>query len=134
MGTVILFRMMRTAIIILLLTCFILVFASCKKSEPQTDYAIIIAGTYTGTVTTATTTVSGTTEIVRFTDTKVDMHIAAGTRTLNIYGVRISNSGNDIYYLSYTLAGNTLDGTVQGNQLTYTLSSGTLNGTFTGSR
>ncbi|MCK7537445.1 MAG: hypothetical protein MZV63_44065 [Marinilabiliales bacterium] len=50
------------------------------------------------------------------------MHITAGSRTLDIYGVRISNSGDDIYYLSYSIVGNTLEGNVEGNQLTYTLS------------
>jgi len=134
MGIVIPFRMMRAAKILLLLTCSALVYSSCKKSEPQPDYASIIEGTYTGTVTTGSTTVSGTTELVRFTDTKVDMHITAGTHTLNIYGIMITTSGNDLYYLSYSIAGNTLVGTVQGDLLTYTLASGTLNGTFTGSR
>lgn len=134
MGFVILFRVMRAVSILLLLTSLALVYSSCKKSEPQPDYASIIEGTYTGTVTTGSTNVSGTTELVRFTDTKVDMHITAGTHTLNIYGIMITTSGNDLYYLSYSLAGNTLVGTVQGNLLTYTLASGTLNGTFTGSR
>ncbi|MDZ7633819.1 MAG: hypothetical protein U5L72_05040 [Bacteroidales bacterium] len=83
---------------------------SCSRKEPQTDYATIISGLYTGTVTTGSTTVAGTTELVRFTDTKADMHITAGSRNLDIYGVRISNSGNDIYYLSYSLAGNTSTG------------------------
>lgn len=134
MGIVILFRVRRAASILLLLTCLALVFASCKRSEPQPDYASIIEGTYTGTVTTGSATVSGTTNLVRFTNTKVDMHITAGTHTLNIYGITISSPVNDIYYLSYSVAGNTLDGNVQGDLLTYTLTSGTLNGTFTGSR
>lgn len=134
MGTFIPLRMMQAVIKVLSLTCFILAFASCDKNGSGTDYAAIIEGTYTGTVTTGTSAVPGTTEIVRFTDTKVDMHIAAGTHTLNIYGIRITSSGNDVYYLSYSIAGNTLDGNVEGNLLTYTLSSGTLDGTFTGLR
>jgi hypothetical protein len=126
--------MRRASNILLLLTCLALVHASCKRSEPQPDYASIIEGTYTGTVTTGSSNVSGTTSLVRYTNSKVDMHIAAGTHTLNIYGIMITTSGNDLYYLSYSIAGNTLVGTVQGNLLTYTLASGTLNGTFTGSR
>jgi hypothetical protein len=126
--------MMQAVIKVLSLTCFILIFATCDKNENGTDYAAIIEGTYTGTVITGTSAVPGTTEIVRFTDTKADMHIAAGTHTLNIYGIRITSSGNDVYYLSYAIAGNTLDGNVEGNLLTYTLSSGTLDGTFTGLR
>ncbi len=134
MGIVIPFRMRRAANILLLLTCLAMVHASCKRSEPQPDYASIIEGTYTGTVTTGSATVSGTTSLARYTNSKVDMHITAGTHTLNIYGIMITTSGNDLYYLSYSIAGNTLVGTVQGNLLTYTLTSGTLNGTFTGSR
>lgn len=134
MGAFIPLRMIRAVIKFLLLTCLILIFASCDKNESGTDYAAIIEGTYTGTVITGTSAVPGTTEIVRFTDTKVDMHITAGTHTLNIYGIRITSSGNDVYYLSYAIAGNTLDGNVEGNLLTYTLSSGTLDGTFTGLR
>lgn len=134
MGIIISFRMRRFFTITLLLAGFALAFTSCKRSEPQPDFASIIEGTYTGTVTTGSTIVSGTTELVRFTDTKVDMHITAGTHTLNIYGIMVTTSGNDLYYLSYSIAGNSLVGTVQGDLLTYTLTSGTLNGTFTGSR
>ena len=134
MGTFIPFRMKRAVRLPLLLVCIAMAFTFCKRSEPQPDYAGIIEGTYTGTVTTGSVSVAGTSELTRFTDTKVDMHIAAGTHTLDIYGILITTSGNDLYYLSYSIAGNTLAGTVQGNLLTYTLSSGTLNGTFTGSR
>lgn len=134
MGTVISFRMRRTMIFSILLVCAAMGLTACDNNEPQDDYATIISGIYTGTVTTGSTTVAGTTELVRFTDTKADMHITAGSRTLDIYGVRITNSGNDIYYLSYSILGNTLEGNVEGNQLTYTLSSGALNGTFTGTR
>ncbi len=134
MGIVIPFRMRRASNILLLLTCLAMVHASCKRSEPQPDYASIIEGTYTGTVTTGSSNISGTTSLVRYTNSKVDMHITAGTHTLNIYGIMITTSGNDLYYLSYSIAGNSLVGTVQGNLLTYTLASGTLNGTFTGSR
>lgn len=134
MGSFITFRMRRPALIILVNACIALALLSCMRKDPPPDYASIIEGTYTGTVTTSTATASGTTRLERFTDTKVDMHITAGTHSLNIYGIMITTSGNDLYYLSYSIAGNTLAGTVQGNLLTYTLSSGTLNGTFTGTR
>lgn len=134
MGIVIPFRMRQVANILLLLTSLALVYSSCKKREPQPDYASIIEGTYTGTVTTGSATVPGSSNLIRYTNSKVDMHITAGTHTLNIYGITISSPVNDIYYLSYSVAGNTLDGNVQGDLLTYTLTSGTLNGTFTGSR
>ncbi|MRR21973.1 hypothetical protein EG830_03215 [bacterium] len=126
---------MRGALILsLLLAGVAMGLSSCDGDDPQDDYASVIEGTYYGTVTTGSTTVPGTTELVRFTDVKVDVHISAGSRTLDIYGVKISNSGDDIYNLSYSIVGNTLDGNVEGNQLTYTLTSGALNGTFTGTR
>ena len=134
MGTVISFRMRRAMIFSLLLAYAAMGLTACDNNDPQDDYASIISGVYTGTITTGSTTVAGTTELVRFTDTKADMHITAGSRTLDIYGVRISNSGDDKYYLSYSIVGNTLEGNVEGNQLTYTLTSGDLNGTFTGTR
>lgn len=114
--------------------CVLLTFTSCGTREPQDNYANLIAGTYSGTVTTGSVTVAGITEVVRLTDTRVDLHITAGTQTLDIPGVRISNSGDDIYYLSYSIVGNTLEGNVNGDQLTYTLTSGAMNGTFTGNR
>jgi hypothetical protein len=126
---------MRGALILsLLLAGVAMGLSSCDGDDPQDDYASVIEGTYYGTVTTGSTTVPGTTELVRFTDVKVDVHISAGSRTLDIYGVKISNSGDDIYNLSYSIVGNTMDGSVEGNQLTYTLTSGALNGTFTGTR
>lgn len=114
--------------------CVLLTFNSCGGKESQPDYASIIEGTYSGIVTTGSANVAGITEVVRLTDTKVDLHITAGTHTLDIPGVRIANSGDDVYYLSYSIAGNTLDGNVSGGQLAYTLSSGVLTGTFTGTR
>lgn len=134
MGTLIPLRMKRAFLVAILPACVLLSCSSCGRDEPQSDYAAIIEDTYSGTVTTGSANVAGITEVVRSTDTKVDVYITAGTHTLDIYGVRISNSGDDIYYLSYTIVGNTLEGNVEGNQLTYTLTSGALNGTFTGTR
>lgn len=134
MGTFVSFRMRGALILSLLLAGVAMGLSSCDGDDPQDDYASVIEGTYYGTVTTGSTTVPGTTELVRFTDVKVDVHISAGSRTLDIYGVKINNSGDDIYNLSYSIVGNTMDGSVEGNQLTYTLTSGALNGTFTGTR
>ena len=134
MGTFVSFRMRGALILSLLLAGVAMGLSSCDGDDPQDDYASVIEGTYYGTVTTGSTTIPGTTELVRFTDVKVDVHISAGSRTLDIYGVKISNSGDDIYNLSYSIVGNTMDGSVEGNQLTYTLTSGALNGTFTGTR
>jgi hypothetical protein len=62
------------------------------------------------------------------------MDITAGSHSLNIPGIKVSRSDNNIYTLSFSVAGNSLTGEVEGNNLTYTLSSGTLDGTFTGTR
>jgi hypothetical protein len=107
---------------------------SCRREEPQPDYAKSIAGAYIGTVTTASGATSSSSALTRRSETKVDMAIIAGSHSLNIYGVTVSSVKDNIYDLSYTIAGNSLDGKVEGNTLTYTLSSGTLNGTFTGTR
>ncbi|MCK7537444.1 MAG: hypothetical protein MZV63_44060 [Marinilabiliales bacterium] len=48
----------------LLLACAAMVLTACDSNEPQDDYASIISGIYTGTVTTGSTTVPGTTELV----------------------------------------------------------------------
>ncbi len=106
---------------------------SCNGDDPQ-DYAGIIEGTYTGTVTTATATTSGITIITKRSETRVDMDITAGSHSLNIPGIKVSSADNNIYTLSFSVAGNSLAGEVEGNNLTYTLSSGTLDGTFTGTR
>jgi len=127
-------RIKRALLLVILPAWVILACTSCAGDESQPDYGEIIEGTYSGTVTTGAANVPGITEVVRFTDTKVDLHITAGSHTLDIPGVRISNYGDEIYYLSYSIAGNTLDGNVYGDQLTYTLTSGALNGTFNGTR
>jgi hypothetical protein len=111
-----------------------IVLLSCGRKEPQPDYAGIIAGTYIGTVTTASGTTSGSSALTRRSETKVDMAIIAGSHSLDIYGVTVSSVKDNIYDLSYAIAGNSLDGKVEGNTLTYTLSSGTLDGTFIGTR
>ncbi len=127
-------RIKRALLLAILPAWVTLACTSCAEDESQPDYGKIIEGTYSGTVTTGSANVPGITEVVRFTDKKADLHISAGSSTLDIYGVRITNNGDDIYYLSYAIVGNTLEGNVDGDQLTYTLTSGALNGTFTGAR
>ena len=107
---------------------------SCNGDDPQADYAGIIAGTYTGTVTTESGTTSGTTIITKSSETRVDMDITAGSHSLNIPGIKVSTADDKVYTLSFSIAGNSLAGEVEGNSLTYTLSSGSLDGTFTGTR
>jgi hypothetical protein len=107
---------------------------SCGGDNPQQDYASMITGTYIGTVTNGSDTTAGSSELVRRSETKVDMDIIAGSHNLSIPGIRVSRVDDNIYDLSYTIAGNSLDGKVEGNILTYTLSSGALNGTFTGTK
>jgi hypothetical protein len=107
---------------------------SCGGDEFQSDYASMIAGTYIGTVTTLSGSTAGSSEIVKRSETKVDMNIIAGSHSLSIPGVSVSRVDDNIFDLSFNLAGNSLAGSVEGNKLTYTLSSGVMNGTFTGTR
>lgn len=134
MATLFPLRIKRALLLATWQTWVILACTSCAGDVSQPDYSDIIEGTYSGVVTTGSVNVQGITVIARFTDTRVDLHITAGSRTLDIPGVRISNYGDDIYYLSYSIVGNTLEGNVNGDQLTYTLTSGALDGTFNGTR
>ncbi len=107
---------------------------SCGGDNSKQDYASLITGTYIGTVTNGSGTTAGSSELVKRSETKVDMDIIAGSHTLSIPGIRVSRVDDNIYDLSCTISGNSLDGKVEGNKLTYTLSSGALNGTFTGTK
>ena len=118
----------------ILSTVIILTFISCNGNDPQPDYASIIAGTYTGTVTTESGATAGVTIITKRSEARVDMDITAGSHSLNIPGIRVSSTTDNFYTLSFSVAGNSLAGEVEGNNLTYTLSSGTLDGTFIGTR
>ena len=126
---------MRKALILLIILAFVLsTLTSCDRDDPQADYAGIIAGTYTGTVTTETGSVAGITTITKRSETRVDMDITAGSHSLTIPGIQVSSVEDNVYTLSFTITGNSLAGEVEGNILTYTLTSGTLDGTFTGTR
>ena len=118
----------------ILSTVIILTFMSCNGNDPQPDYASIIAGTYTGTVTTETGSTAGVTIITKRSEAKVDMDITAGSHNLTIPGIKVSSVEDNVYTLSFSVVGNSLAGEVEGNNLTYTLSSGTLDGTFIGTR
>jgi hypothetical protein len=117
----------------ILSTVIIMTFISCNGNDPQPDYASIIAGTYTGTVTTESGTTAGVTIITKRSEAKVDMDITAGSHSLVIPGIKVRVE-NNVYTLSFSVVGNSLAGEVEGNNLTYTLSSGTLDGTFIGTR
>lgn len=126
---------MRKAPILLIILAFVLsTLTSCDRDDPQADYAGIIAGTYTGTVTTETGSVAGITTITKRSETRVDMDITAGSHSLTIPGIQVSSVEDNVYTLSFTITGNSLAGEVEGNILTYTLASGVLTGTFTGTR
>jgi len=126
---------MRKAQVLLIILAFVLsTLTSCDGNDPQADYAGIIAGTYTGTVTTVTGTVAGITTITKKSETRVDMDITAGSHSLTIPGIKVSSTEDNIYTLSFVITDKFLAGEVEGNNLTYTLTSGTLDGTFTGTR
>lgn len=118
----------------ILSTVIIMTFISCNGNDPQPDYASIIAGTYTGTVTTESGATAGVTIITKRSEAKVDMDITAGSHSLVIPGIKVSSVEDNVYTLSFSVVGNSLAGEVEGNNLTYTLSSGTLDGTFIGTR
>jgi len=126
---------MRKAPILLIILAFVLsTLTSCDRDDPQADYAGIIAGTYTGTVTTETGSVAGITTITKRSETRVDMDITAGSHSLTIPGIQVSSVEDNVYTLSFTITGNSLAGEVEGNILTYTLASRVLTGTFAGTR
>ena len=126
---------MRKAPILLIILTFVLsTLTSCDRDDPQADYAGIIAGTYTGTVTTETGSVAGITTITKRSETRVDMDITAGSHSLTIPGIQVSSVEDNVYTLSFTITGNSLAGEVEGNILTYTLASRVLTGTFAGTR
>jgi len=126
---------MRKAQILLIILAFVLTtLMSCNGDEPQVDYGGIIAGTYTGTVTTGTGTVAGITTITKRSETRVDMDITAGSHSLVIPGIKVSSVEDNVYTLSFTITDKSLAGEVEGNTLNYTLASGVLTGTFTGTR
>ena len=126
---------MRKALILLIILAFVLsTLTSCDRDDPQADYAGIIAGTYTGTVTTETGSVAGITTITKRSETRVDMDITAGSHSLTIPGIQVSSVEDNVYTLSFTITGNSLAGEVEGNILTYTLASRVLTGTFAGTR
>jgi len=133
-ATAVFYEMKKALTWFILSTIVALAIISCKGDDPQADYASIIAGTYTGTVTTDSGTAAGITIITKRSETKVDMDITAGSHSLDIPGINVSSVEEDVYRLSFSIAGNSLAGEVEGNNLTYTLSSGTLDGTFTGTR
>ena len=126
--------MKKTLTWFIMSTVVTIVIISCKGDDPQADYAGIIAGTYNGTVTTASGSTAGITIITKRSETRVDMDITAGSHNLAIPGIRVSSVEDNVYTLSFSVAGNSLAGEVEGNNLTYTLSSGSLDGTFTGTR
>lgn len=119
---------------LIILTFVLSTLTSCDRDDPQADYASIIAGTYTGTVTTETGSVAGITTITKRSETRVDMDITAGSHSLTIPGIQVSSVEDNVYTLSFTITGNSLAGEVEGNILTYTLASGVLTGTFAGTR
>ncbi len=126
---------MRKAQILLIILAFVLTtLTSCNGDDPQADYGGIIAGTYTGTVTTGTGTAAGITTITKRSETRVDMDITAGSHSLTIPVIKVSSVEDNVYTLSFAITDKSLAGEVEGNTLTYTLASGVLTGTFTGTR
>lgn len=126
--------MRKAQILLIILAFFLSTLTSCNGDEPLADYAGIIAGTYTGTVTTGSGTTVGITTITKRSETRVDMDITAGSHSLTLPGIKVSSDEDNVYTLSFAITDKSLAGEVEGNNLTYTLTSGTLDGTFAGTR
>jgi len=106
---------------------------SCKKDEPNPDYASIIAGTYTGTVTYGGIgSVAGTSKLSKSTESVVDLIITIGTSTVPLNGITVSSSSSNVYNLSFVDSSGSFTGKVQGKKLDWTLTSGADVVVFTG--
>ena len=122
--------------IIILMICF-----GCKKNsdnptnDPGTDLATTVAGDYTGTwVVTGSGLVNGTCDVVKVSNTTVNLIRTAGGQSMpTLTGVQLSSGANGKINFTYSDAGITLSGTFDNHSLTMTIISGNTQTTFSGS-
>jgi hypothetical protein len=106
----------------------------CTKEE-DTDYASIVAGTYTGIVTYGGIgTVSASSILSEGSETEVDLIIIINANTVSLDGIAVSSITNTAFNLSYIDPGGSFTGTVQGDKLEWTLISGLDVAVFSGTR
>jgi len=117
------------------LLLLISIVSGCSKDDSDEDYASVISGLYTGTVTyTGVGTVPGSCELTRSSNTKVDLVITIQTNTIPFDGITVSSSSGGKYNLSYTDPSGSLTGTVDGSKLDWTLTAGSYEIIFTGTK
>jgi hypothetical protein len=120
---------------VLLFFALLFSFISCNKDEnPTTVYADKVVGTYQGTMYHGMAYRSCTSEIVKTTDSKVNLTIIMGVSSFIVEGITVTNAPNNTYNLSYTDPTGYLGGEVAGDSLTYSINVGVLNDIFTGTR
>lgn len=131
---------MRYKHVIFLVLAMSLACFGCKKSTdspaPSTDLAQPASGIYHGTWTVpGTGQVSGTCEVIKVSNTTVDLKMTAGgVATPTVPKVKLSDGGNGKTLLTYSDASGTLDGNIQNNVISLTLVSGSTATTFSGNR
>lgn len=107
----------------------------CVKNNTNPDFASIIAGTYTGTITaTGVGTVSASSVITKVNDTSVNLTVTINSTSVPLAGITVGHSGANIYSLTYSDSSGSLTGTVAGNTLNWTLTSGSDTDVFLGTR
>jgi hypothetical protein len=118
---------------IIFLIALLTFFFSCSKDEPNEDLASEIAGTYTGTVTAnGSASVAATSALIKHTNTVVNLIITIGSTPINLDGIDVTRSPNNIYALSLVDASGSFTGTVNGNKLDWTLTAGSIVDVFSG--
>lgn len=99
---------------------------SCKKDEGTIDYASMVVGTYSGTVSyngAASSAASST--LSRVSERTVNLVIIIGTTSIPLDGIVVAASTNNAYSLSYVDSSGSFTGAMNGNKLDWTLTAGT---------
>ncbi|MGD0581622.1 MAG: hypothetical protein ABR974_01610 [Bacteroidales bacterium] len=108
---------------------------SCKKDSNSNDFAGVIAGTYTGTITaTGIGTTSSSTAITRVNDTIINFAVTVSGSSRPFSGIAVSNPSANTYSLTLSDSGGSLTGTEAGNTLNWTFTSGSETDVFTGTK
>ena len=129
---------MKNLLLIFIATIGIAFFTGCEKSTEDSSPEITngVTGLYSGTwIVTGTGQAAGTCEVIRASANSVNLRsTVAGQSIPTIPGVKLRESGNGKFTLSYTDAGGSLTGTIENKTLTLFLTAGNIEEHFTGSR
>jgi hypothetical protein len=121
-------------IVLLLIIGSLTALCSCKKDD--IDYASVIAGSYSGTVTiTGTGSAACTCTLERTGNTEVTFKAQMGSSsTPDLSGIDVSCDNNNVYTLTYSDNSGSLNGIVENNRLTWTIIAGSITENFSGTR